>query len=105
MAEHEYTFIPDTEHIFPNLTLEKKLRDGELAGYRLTPNEGYVMYRLDANEFEMDEYGNEYPVTYYYVLAYLPVRTNFDAFNWAAVLRSTVDENYIFGIGDKKETI
>ena len=53
----EYTYIPDTEHAYPNLTIKKVLHDGALAFYDLRSNDGYVMYRTDANDMEMDEYG------------------------------------------------
>ena len=74
-------------------------------GY-LRANEGYVMYRTDANDMEMDEYGEWHPVIYYCTNAILPPRINFDSqFTWFAVPRSTVDENMIFGISDKHETM
>ena len=31
----EYTYIPDTEHAYPNLTIKKVLHDGALAFYDL----------------------------------------------------------------------
>ena len=99
----EYTYVPYTEHTYPNLTLEQRLCDGSPAGYRLTPNEGYVMYRTNANDMEMDENGEWYPVVYYYKYALLPRTYNFNNFTWVAVLRSTVDEDMIFSVGDKPE--
>jgi hypothetical protein len=100
----EYTYIPDTEHVYPNLTIKKVLRDGVLVYYDLTSNDGYVMYRTNANDMEMDENGEWHPVIYYYTHAILQPRTNFETqFTWVAVLRSTVDEDMIFGNTDKPE--
>lgn len=64
------------------------------------------MYRTDANDMEMDEYGQWHPVLYYCTNAILTPKINFDTqFTWVAVPRSTVDENMIFDIGDKHETM
>ena len=38
----------------------------------------------------------EVPVTCYFTLAGFPLNYNFDNFSWVAVLRSEVDENYIY---------
>lgn len=103
---NDYVYILDTEHVYPNLTIKKVLHDGTLTFYNLRANDGYVMYRTDANDMEMDEYGEWHPVIYYYTRATLPPIFNFDTqFTWVAVPRSTVDENMIFGIGDKHETM
>lgn len=99
-----YTEELNTVYSFPNLTLYNKLKDGEHYAYKLVPNEGYVMYRTDANETEYDpDTGEEIPVTYYYTIASLPLRYNFANFPWVAVLRSEVDENYIFGGGNDED--
>lgn len=98
----EYIYILDTEHVYPNLTIKKVLHDGVLVFYDITVNDDYVMYRTDANDMEMDEYGEWHPVIYYCTNAILPPRINFDTqFTWFAVPRSTVDENMIFDISDK----
>lgn len=96
------TYLP-TEHNFPNLTVEGRYSDGVLVGYRLTANEGYVFYDSTANDTEMDpETMMPIPVTYYYTLAYMPINCNFANFPYVAVLRSEVDENYIFGGGENE---
>ena len=38
----------------------------------------------------------EIPVIHYFTLAGFPLNYNFDNFSWVAVLRSEVDENYIY---------
>lgn len=93
-----YTYEMTTEFNVPNITVYKRLRDGVLVGYRINANEGYVFYDSRATNMEPDpETGIERPVTYYYVVAALPVTFNFENCPYIAVPRSTVDENYIFG--------
>ena len=58
----------------------------------------YVMYDTNDEEIPIyDDFGNI--VGYqksYFTLAGFPLTYNFDNFSWVAVLRSEVDENYIF---------
>ena len=99
-----FTYELATEFNFDNITIERRYYDGVFKGYRVTPNEGYVMYDTNDETFELDpETGEEIPVTYYYTLAYLPSVYNMDNFSWAAVLRSSVNENYIYGSGDNSD--
>ena len=94
------------DYSFPNLIIEGGWTDDETRqiNYRLTPSEGYVFYDSTANNTDFDpETDEEIPVTYYYTLAYLPLNYNFNNFPYVAVLRSSVDENYIFGSDDKPE--
>lgn len=94
-----WTYVEATELNFPNLTVWKKLRDGVHMSWRVTPVEGYVMYNPNANDTELDpETMIERPVTYYYTSLDCPLNTNWDTFAWLAVPRSSVDENYIFGL-------
>lgn len=94
-----YTYEVATEHNYPNLTIWKILNDGIQTAWKITPNEGYVMYDVNATDTELDpDTMEEIPVTYYYTYWSLPLRYNFANFHWAAKLRSEVDENYIFGI-------
>lgn len=100
-----YTFEIATNLNFPNLTIYRRLRDGEHVGYRLNANEGFVFYDSteESIELKMDEETGELvevPVTYYYTLAYLTRNYNFDNFPYIAVPRDSVDENYIFGGGN-----
>lgn len=100
-----YTKEIATDMAFPNITVWRILNDGVHCGFEVRPNDGYVMYDTEANNITLDEDGNEIPVTYYYMVLYCPLKYDFDNFTWIAVLRSEVDENYIFGLGDKTETI
>lgn len=91
----------NTNFNFPNIGIYNVFNsEGNLLFYEAIPNEGYVMYCTTQEAYEEDEYGNLVPVTYYYTCASLPLTYNFSNFSWVAVLRSEVDENYIFGGGD-----
>ena len=105
-----YTEELNTNYNFPNIDIFNWLKDGVVIGYRARPQTGYVMYDTtdqtyelqtdpETGDFVLDEMGNpiEIPVIYYYTMAGFPLAYNFNNFTWVAVLRSTVDENYIFG--------
>ena len=95
-----------TEFNFPNITVWKKLRDGVHVSWEVKPNDGYVMYDTTANDTELNpETMEEIPVVYYYTIMSCPLNYNFDAFTWVAVPRDSVDENYIFGVGDNDHEI
>ena len=91
---------------FPNIDIYNVLEDGVLNGYEARPQQGYVMYDTNDNNFELDPTTDELvPVTYYYTLAGFPLAYNFDNFSWVAVPRDSVDENYIFGGGDNDHEV
>lgn len=93
----EYTFEVATDITFPNMTVYRKYKDGVHSAYRVNANGGYVMYDTTANDVEIDpDTDEEVSVIYYYTMVGLPLNYNFDNFHYVAVLRSTVDENYIF---------
>lgn len=90
----------------PNITVEEKYIDGVLKSHRLTANAGYVMYDRNANDTEWNEDLQEYvPVTYYYRQVTIPVRIPVENWGYEAVMESTVDENYIFGVGDNNHEV
>ena len=103
----EWTFPVDTEHnIYPNFTVKQRLRDGVLKGYRVVPNEGYVFYDTTEEHFELDpETMIETPVIHYYTEMDFPITYNWGNFSLVAVLRSTVDENYIFGLPENEHEV
>lgn len=105
MTNETFTFTLATEFNFPNISIYRKTRDSDnvQTGWRVNVNAGYVFYDITDNEFEYQEdpiTGEfiEVPVTYYYTIAYLPLNYNFDRFQFIAVPRDSVDENYIFGV-------
>lgn len=81
----------NTKHSFPKIEVYEILKNGVLSSYQARPIEGYVMYDTSATDVEEDM-----PVTYYYKMVGLPKDYIFDNFNWVAVPRNIVDENYIF---------
>lgn len=93
--------ISEEHNIYPNLTVYNRLKDGEPAGWRVNANDGYVYYHSKANDTELDpETMEERPVIYYYTVSYLPRTYNWANFDFVAVPRDSVDENYIFGGGN-----
>lgn len=103
----EWTFPIDTEHnVYPNMTVHKKLRDGVLSGWRIKANEGYVIYDTQEDNSYVDpDTGDLVSPIYYYVEADKPAIYNWNNFHYVAVLRSSVPEDMIFGIGNNYETI
>lgn len=93
-----YTYEIDTEHnIYPNLTVEKALCDGEFAYWRVQANSGYVFYDTNAEDVEFDpETDEEIPVVYYYTIRILNPRFNWGNFSLVAVPRDSIDESNIF---------
>ena len=81
---------------FQNITIEKIVKDGEVTRFEARPNNGYVMHDPNENDVEFDENGKSNSVSYYRTIAGFPKNYNFANFPYVAVLRSTVDETYIF---------
>lgn len=100
----EYTEVIDNSFSFPNITIKKTLKDGVQYGWRAYANEGYMMYDTTSEIWQQDSPDSEpYLVTHYFTLAGFPLNYNFDNFTWVAVLRSEVNEDYIFGGGDNND--
>lgn len=85
-----------TDILIPHIKAERMLIDEKFSAFQLTTHDGYVMYNKNRNDTELDEFGNEIPVTYYYKLATQPPTMTAENCPWIAVPRSEVDENYIF---------
>ena len=99
-----YTETINTNYNFPNLSVYNRYKDGVLCAYRVYPDDGYVMYDSSKHDTVLNpDTMEEEPVTYYCTMAGLPLNYNFNNFPWVAVLRSEVDENYIFGGGNEPE--
>jgi hypothetical protein len=96
----------DTTFSFPNLNVFKVLADGVQRSWRVIPQDGYVMYDTTAENWEQDGPDSEpYLVTHYFTQWNCPINFNWNHFTWVAVLRSEVDENYIFGGGNDHEVM
>lgn len=101
-----YTYETANEFNFSNITVYNRFRDGEMTGWRINANEGYVFYDTTEQNFELkidSETGFpmedpetgvpiEVQVTHYYKVAYLPSNYNFENFSFVAVLESEVNE-------------
>ena len=98
----------NTNFNFPHIDIINQYADGVLRKYEARTHDGYVMYDTTANDVELrpdEETGEliEIPVIYYCTLAGFPKTYNFANFPYVAVPRDSVDENYIFGVGDNNE--
>lgn len=92
-----YTQELATDIIFPNISVYRKYENGEHCAYEVYPNDGYVMYDTTIKDYEIiDPDSPPVPTIYYYTWVTFPKTSNFENFTWVAVLKSTVDENYIF---------
>ena len=80
-----YTELLTNEFDFPNITVYKKLKNGEHYAWHIVANEGYVMYDTAANDVDYDEEGNPFPIIYYYDQAHCPLFYDFTNFTWIAV--------------------
>lgn len=80
---------------YPNLTVYDTMSDNAVVGWKITANEGYVFYDTNEETFELNDKGEELPVTYYYAECYLPNHLNWNTFSLVAVERETVEEKYI----------
>ena len=103
----DYERVLNTNFNFTNINIYNRISNGVHTGYQAIPYDGYVMYDTNDEEIPIyDDFGNI--VGYqksYFTLAGFPLNYNFDNFSWVAVLRSEVDENYIFGGGDNHEVM
>lgn len=91
--------VVSTAHNYPNITVYRRIIDDVQTGWRITANEGYVIYDATANNTEIDpDTMEEIPVTYYYTVKNFSLNYNWDNFPWVAVPRDSVDENYIFAL-------
>lgn len=102
-----YTKELATDITYPHIDIYRKYRDDEHTAYEARTHEGYVMYDTTENHIDYNPDTSEYfPVTYYYTFMGMPKTYNFETnFHMVAVPRDSVDENYIFSLGDKTEVM
>lgn len=90
----EYTETLATDITFPHIEVYRKYRDGEHYGYKIVPEEGYLMYDTSCNDMIYDpETGTDVPHISYCRVAHAPLNFDFDNFTWVAVLESEIDED------------
>ena len=96
--------MPNTNFNYPNITISPTYYNGVQDGYDVIPNYGYVMYSQSTDVItDIDpNTGNEVTEIYYCRYAWLPLRYNFDNFDYIAVLESEVPADHIFGGGNNK---
>lgn len=99
-----WTEVLDTSFNFLGIDIYRKLKDGVFNNYIAKAQNGYVFYDANANDMTLDpDTMEEIPVTYYYTVRSFSVNFNMDNFSLVAVPRDSVDENYIFGVGDNND--
>lgn len=100
----EYLLILDETKQYPHIKVYAQYRDDTLLYWDVRTDEGYLMYDTDVEDIEIDENGNEVPVTYYYSRACIPATYDFNTFSYIAVPRDSVDPKYILNDPNKPET-
>lgn len=99
----EYPLILDESKQYPHIKVYAQYRDDTLLYWDVRTDEGYLMYDTDVEDIEIDENGNEVPVTYYYARACIPATYDFNTFSYIAVPRDSVDPKYILNDPNKPE--
>lgn len=101
-----YTEDIATDKVYPHIIVHRTLMDGVQNGWRLATESEYVMCDNTDKNVQLDpDTMEETPVTYYYTGAELPLYYNFSAFPWVAIPRNSVDEKFVFGVGDNNHKI
>ena len=102
------TYVPAPDVVVPNITVERTMQDGAHVGWRITANDGYVLYDpLDDVEVIDPETGlptGEIEHSYFRV-AYIPAKHAPETWTYTAVLESEVPADRIFGDEDKPEVM
>lgn len=85
------------EFSFPNITVLKKFRDGELCAYIAKADDGYAMYNRNAELYDIDgTEDTEKRITRYYKKIICPLSYDFTNFCWEAVEKDNINEKYLF---------
>lgn len=114
-----YTDVLDTSFNYPGIDIYQRMKDGVFRNYLARAQEGFVFYDTTANDTEpvIDPVTGEamldpetgmiivQPVTYYYTIRIFSVIYDMANFSLVAVPRDSVDENYIYGVGDNDHVV
>lgn len=92
------TFELATDITLDNITVTRKFVDGVLSAYRLTANEGYVMYDTSEDYTHIDEEGNAYEEIQYFRQVTVPKSLAVSDWTYVAVPEADVPTDQIFGI-------
>lgn len=99
-------FELETEIVIPNITIERQYINDVHTGYRLTPNEGYVLHSPSRDvEVEDPMTGETHIEQYYYRMCSIPKAKPVSAWDWHAVLESSVPPDMIFGGGNNDHEV
>ena len=80
-----------TDITLDNIAVEKQFYKGNHIAYRLTANDGYVMYDTTENNRELDENGNEVQVIYYCRQVTIPASVPVEDWTYVAVAEICAD--------------
>ncbi len=83
--------------VFPNITIERRLRNGQPCAYIASADDGYVIYDTSAENYIQDSPDAEpQKVIHYHSRIICPLNFDFSNFTWAAVPVDEANPNYIF---------
>lgn len=92
-----FTEEKTTDFSFPNITVLKKFRDGQLCAYIAKADDGYAMYNKDTQSYEINGTDDKSEkVTRYYKKIICPLSYDFSNFSWEAVEKDNINEKYLF---------
>lgn len=86
-----YTYEESNKHIYPNIRVDARFRDGVQVGWRVIPEDEYV---LSQSMIELDpETEEEITVTDYHEVMFLPYEYDWKNFALVAVPASEAEES------------
>lgn len=99
-----FRYETSTEIAIPNIIVEKTFYDDEHMGYRLRPENGYVLHSPSQDVVVEDPMtGETRTEQYYYREVNIPKVKPVSAWDWEAVLESDVPADMIFGGGNNND--
>lgn len=82
---------------FPNITIGKRLRNGQPCAYIASADDGYVIYDTAAENYVQHSPAEEpQKVIHYHSRIIYPLNFDFANFTWAAVPVTEANPKYIF---------
>ncbi|MBQ6998301.1 MAG: hypothetical protein IJN62_00740 [Clostridia bacterium] len=82
---------------FPNITIGKRLRNGQPCAYIASADDGYVIYDTAAENYIQQSPDTEpEKVIYYHSRIICPLNFDFSKFTWAAVPLAEANPKHIF---------
>ncbi len=82
---------------FPNITIGRRLRNGQPCAYIASADDGYVIYDTAAeNYFQESPYSEPEKVIHYHKRIICPLNIDFSNFTWTAVPLADANPDFIF---------